>query len=259
MVLMVVAALNFARHFIALKRLSLRALQGGPRGQAIFALLALSVLGHRDAARWHGVYPDFLQRCATPPSTSSRRRPPAGSPPRTTRAGRCSRPTGCCSCPASSAAPARPAAASRCSARCCSRARRARAEAADPPGGRWRRCASAAAWSRIAVGHAVLAFIFLYFVTVVVLTFAMLLTGLDFDSSFSAVVASINNTAHGFGAPGARAQLPCPEHRADLDLHRGDARRAAGDLQHRGADAPGVLAQVARSAFSARRAGRPPR
>jgi trk system potassium uptake protein TrkH len=30
----------------------------------------------------------------------------------------------------------------------------------------------------------------------------MLLTGLDFDSSFSAVVASINNTAHGFGAPG---------------------------------------------------------
>jgi trk system potassium uptake protein TrkH len=53
------------------------------------------------------------------------------------------------------------------------------------------------------VGPAVLAFIFLYFVTVAFLTFAMLLTGLDFDSSFSAVVASINNTAHGFGAPGA--------------------------------------------------------
>jgi trk system potassium uptake protein TrkH len=46
-------------------------------------------------------------------------------------------------------------------------------------------------------------FIFLYFVTVSFLTFAMLLTGLDFDSAFSAVVASINNTAHGFGAPGA--------------------------------------------------------
>jgi trk system potassium uptake protein TrkH len=53
------------------------------------------------------------------------------------------------------------------------------------------------------VGHAVLAFIFLYFMTVVLLTFAMLLTGLDFDSSFSAIVASINNTAHGFGPPGA--------------------------------------------------------
>jgi trk system potassium uptake protein TrkH len=53
------------------------------------------------------------------------------------------------------------------------------------------------------VGHAVLAFIFLYFMTVVLLTFAMLLTGLDFDSSFSAIIASINNTAHGFGPPGA--------------------------------------------------------
>jgi trk system potassium uptake protein TrkH len=53
------------------------------------------------------------------------------------------------------------------------------------------------------VGHAVLAFIFLYFMTVVLLTFAMLLTGLPFDPSFTAVVASINNTAHGFGAPGA--------------------------------------------------------
>ena len=53
------------------------------------------------------------------------------------------------------------------------------------------------------VGHAVLAFIFLYFMTVALLTFAMLLTGLDFDSSFSAIVASINNTAHGFGPPGA--------------------------------------------------------
>ena len=53
------------------------------------------------------------------------------------------------------------------------------------------------------VGHAVLAFIFLYFVTVALLTFAMLLTGLDFDPAFSAVVASINNTAHGFGAAGA--------------------------------------------------------
>ena len=53
------------------------------------------------------------------------------------------------------------------------------------------------------VGHAVLAFIFLYFMTVALLTFAMLLTGLDFDSSFSAIIASINNTAHGFGPPGA--------------------------------------------------------
>jgi trk system potassium uptake protein TrkH len=30
----------------------------------------------------------------------------------------------------------------------------------------------------------------------------MLLTGLDFDSALNVVVASINNTAHGFGPPG---------------------------------------------------------
>jgi len=47
---------------------------------------------------------------------------------------------------------------------------------------------------------AVLAFIFLYFMTVSVLTFAMLLTGMSFGWSFRVIVASINNTA--FGLPG---------------------------------------------------------
>ena len=47
---------------------------------------------------------------------------------------------------------------------------------------------------------AVLAFVFLYFMTVSLLTFAMLLTGMSFDWAFRVVVASINNTA--FGLPG---------------------------------------------------------
>ena len=47
-----------------------------------------------------------------------------------------------------------------------------------------------------------LAFIFLYFMTVVTLTFAMLFTGLDFTSSFSAVVASVNNLGPGLGVVG---------------------------------------------------------
>ena len=46
------------------------------------------------------------------------------------------------------------------------------------------------AGARHASAHAVLAFIFLYFMTASVLTFAMLLTGLDFDSAFTVVVAS---------------------------------------------------------------------
>jgi trk system potassium uptake protein TrkH len=48
----------------------------------------------------------------------------------------------------------------------------------------------------------VLAFIFLYFITVVVLTFALLVTGLDLVSSFSAVLGSINNMGPGMGRIG---------------------------------------------------------
>ncbi|HET9396605.1 MAG TPA: potassium transporter TrkG, partial [Nitrospiraceae bacterium] len=52
------------------------------------------------------------------------------------------------------------------------------------------------------VGDSVLAFIFLYFMTNALLTFALLLTGLDFESAFSAIVASINNAGPGLGAVG---------------------------------------------------------
>jgi trk system potassium uptake protein TrkH len=52
------------------------------------------------------------------------------------------------------------------------------------------------------VVYSVLAFIFLYFGTVLVLTFAMLATGLDLVSSFSAIIASINNMGPGLGAVG---------------------------------------------------------
>ncbi|MGH8149559.1 MAG: TrkH family potassium uptake protein, partial [Steroidobacteraceae bacterium] len=52
------------------------------------------------------------------------------------------------------------------------------------------------------VGNSVLAFIFLYFMATAVLTFALLATGLDFETSFGAIVASINNTGPGLGAVG---------------------------------------------------------
>jgi trk system potassium uptake protein TrkH len=52
------------------------------------------------------------------------------------------------------------------------------------------------------VVFAVLAFVVLYFGTVVVLTFALLLTGLDFVSSFSAIIACINNAGPGLGQVG---------------------------------------------------------
>jgi trk system potassium uptake protein TrkH len=52
------------------------------------------------------------------------------------------------------------------------------------------------------VAYAVLAFIFLYFMTIAVLTFAMLVSGMDFMSSWSAVVACINNVGPALGVVG---------------------------------------------------------
>jgi trk system potassium uptake protein TrkH len=52
------------------------------------------------------------------------------------------------------------------------------------------------------VVDSVLAFIFLYFMTVVVLTFALLASGLDFVSSVTAIIASINNAGPGLGVVG---------------------------------------------------------
>ena len=52
------------------------------------------------------------------------------------------------------------------------------------------------------VVFSVLGFIFLYFMSVAVLTFALLISGLDFVSAFSAVVACINNAGPGLGAVG---------------------------------------------------------
>jgi trk system potassium uptake protein TrkH len=52
------------------------------------------------------------------------------------------------------------------------------------------------------IAYAVLAFIFLYFMTIVVLSFALLLSGLDFLTAFSAVIASINNMGPGLNRVG---------------------------------------------------------
>ncbi|OGS80155.1 MAG: potassium transporter Trk [Gallionellales bacterium GWA2_55_18] len=49
---------------------------------------------------------------------------------------------------------------------------------------------------------AVLGFIFLYFMTIATLTFVLLISGMDFISAFSAVVACVNNFGPGLGAVG---------------------------------------------------------
>lgn len=48
----------------------------------------------------------------------------------------------------------------------------------------------------------VLAFIFLYFQTIAVLTFLLLLSGMDLVPAFSSIVASVNNLGPGIGPTG---------------------------------------------------------
>ena len=64
MVLMVIASLNFARHFIALRRLSLATYRQDPEASAIFAVLSVSVVGIAVLLDAHGVYPDFADVAA---------------------------------------------------------------------------------------------------------------------------------------------------------------------------------------------------
>jgi trk system potassium uptake protein TrkH len=52
------------------------------------------------------------------------------------------------------------------------------------------------------VVNSVLAFIFVYFMTAVVLTFALLASGMEFVSAFTAIIASINNAGPGLGQVG---------------------------------------------------------
>ncbi len=63
------------------------------------------------------------------------------------------------------------------------------------------------------VVNSVLAFIFVYFSTVVVLTFALLATGMDLISAFSGTIASINSTGPGLGEIG-----PATTYQALTDL-----------------------------------------
>src|SRR5262249_25986346 len=58
--MMVIAALNFGRHLIALRRLALATYPHDPQARGLVALLAVSVIGIASLLTAHGVYADFL-------------------------------------------------------------------------------------------------------------------------------------------------------------------------------------------------------
>jgi trk system potassium uptake protein TrkH len=201
--LMLVASLNFARHFIALRRLSLETYRVDPEARAIFLILSVSVVGIAMLLTWHGVYPGFMtalrhsifnvvsQATSSGLTSQDYQQWPVFAPYWMLF-------LSCIVCSTGSTGGGikmfRTLLLARQSGRELKLLVHPAAMAPVRIGGRP---------IPDSVGHAVLAFIFLYFMTVVFFTFALLLTGLDFDAALSASVASINNTAHGFGPPGA--------------------------------------------------------
>jgi len=201
--LMAIASLNFARHLLALRRLSLEGYQKDPEARAILVILAGSVVGIAVLLTVHGVYPDFMQSLRHAAFNVVSQATTSGLTTQDYQNWPVFAPywmlfLSCIVCSTGSTGGG---------------IKMFRALLLARQAGREMKLLihpAAMAPVRIGgrpvpdgVGHAVLAFIFLYFMTVALLTFAMLLTGLDFDDSFSVVVASINNTAHGFGPPGA--------------------------------------------------------
>ena len=199
---MLIASLNFARHFVALRRLSLDTYTHDPECKAIFLILAVSVVGIAALLQSHGVYPGFLTALRHSAFNVISMATTSGLVSQDYEKWPVFAPfwmlfLSCIVCSTGSTGGGIKMFRTLLLAR---QAGRELKLLIHP---------SAMAPVRIGgkpipdrVGDAVLGFIFLYFITVALLTFALLLTGLDFDSSFAVAVASINNTAHGLGAAG---------------------------------------------------------
>ncbi len=201
-VLMLVASLNFARHFVALRRLTLEPYTQDAESRASFAILAVSVAGIAVLLTWRDVYPGLASvrhaafnviSMATTSGLVSQdfSRWPVFAPIWMLF-------LSCIVCNTGSTGGGIKMFRTLLLAK---QATREMKMLVHP---------SAVAPVRIGgrpipdrVAHSVLGFIFLYFMTVVLLTFALLLSGLDFPSSIGAIVGSMNNTAGGLSAMGS--------------------------------------------------------
>jgi trk system potassium uptake protein TrkH len=200
--LMFVSSLNFARHFIALRRLSLQTYTRDPECKAIFALLATSVVVIAILLTWHGVYPSFWTSLRHSAFNVVSMATTTGFVTQDYSTWPVFAPIwmlflSCVVCSTGSTGGGIKMFRTLLLAR---QAGRELKLLVHPSA-----MASVRIGGRVIpdrVADAVLGFIFLYFMTVALLTFALLLSGLDFDSAFSAIVAAINNTAHGLGTVG---------------------------------------------------------
>ncbi len=200
--LMLIASLNFARHFVALRRLSLEPYQRDPELKAMFAVVGVSVVAVAVILWWQNTYPTFFisfrhaafnvvsMATTTGLVTKNVNQWPVFAPFWMLF-------LSCIICGSGSAGGG---------------IKMFRALLLAKQAGHELKLLvhpSAVAPVRVGgrpipdrVASAVLGFIFLYFMTAALLTFALLLCGLDLPASVGAVVASINNTAHGLADAG---------------------------------------------------------
>jgi trk system potassium uptake protein len=200
--LMFIASLNFARHFIALRRLSLQPYTRDPECKTIFVIVAASVIAIAALLTWHGVYPGFFTSLRHAAFNVVSMATTTGFVTQDYSTWPVFAPIwmlflSCIVCSTGSTGGGIKMFRTLLLAR---QAGRELKLLVHPSA-----MASVRVGGRVIpdrVADAVLGFIFLYFMTVALLTFALLISGLDFDSSFSAIVAGINNTAHGLGTVG---------------------------------------------------------
>ena len=205
-VLMLIASVNFARHFAALRRLSLKPYRHDPELKTGFILIAASAVFIAGLLTWHGVYPTF--------GTSLRYAAFNVVSLATTTGWVTVGGAGFTTWPVFA-----PIWMLFLSGIACSTGSTGSGikvfrtlVLARQAGRELKLLVHPSAMAPVRIGgrpvperaaDAVLAFIFLYFMTVALLTFAMLLTGMSFDWAFRVVVASINNTAFGLPDQGA--------------------------------------------------------
>ncbi len=200
--LMFIASLNFARHFIALRRFSLQTYKRDPECKVIIVILAVSVVVIAALLTSHGVYPSFITSLRHSAFNVVSIATTTGFVTQDYSTWPVFAPIwmlflSCIVCSTGSTGGGIKMFRTLLLAR---QAGRELKLLVHPSA-----MASVRVGGRVIperVADAVLGFIFLYFMTVALLTFALLLSGLDFDSSFSAIVAAINNTAHGLGTVG---------------------------------------------------------
>lgn len=202
MVLMLVSVLNFARHFMAMRNLSLQPYRRDSEGKTVFLLLATSVLFVTALLLVNDVYPSFGEALrhasfnvisvATTAGFSSTNYDlwPVFAPVWMLF-------LSCIVCSTGSTGGGIKMFRTLLLAR---QAHREMKLLVHPSAVIPVRIGGQVVPDRIAAS--VLAFIFLYFQTIAVLTFLMLLTGADLVTSFTSIVASVNNLGPAIGATG---------------------------------------------------------